>query len=185
MATVLEPMEARLANIGEREVDYLALYGEAWRRAGLDLSPDLLYDILDREQRCWDRSVRVAEGAAELLQRLRLNGIATAIVSNAPFPPEMMRRQVDENGLGALVNTVLFSSEAGWRKPAPELYRLALQRLGVPAADALYVGDRLVEDYQGPRRAGLRALICTQLARTPPPAGVPHVDRLVDVESWL
>jgi len=32
--------------------------------------------------------------------------------------------------------------------------------------EALYVGDRVVEDYEGPRRLGMRAILCAALAAT-------------------
>jgi putative hydrolase of the HAD superfamily len=105
----------------------------------------------------------------------------TAIASNAPFPPAMMHRQVRSNGLAERVDAVVFSSEVGRRKPAPELYQAALDRLGVAAPEALYVGDRLLEDYDGPRRVGMRAILCTALARTPAPPGVPTAARLAEL----
>jgi putative hydrolase of the HAD superfamily len=96
-----------------------------------------------------------------------------------------MHRQVAGNGIAAHCDAVLFSSEVGRRKPAPELYRAALDRLGVEAEATLYVGDRVLEDYCGPRRVGMRAVLCTELARSQPPPGVPAIARLSDVESLL
>lgn len=185
MRDVLEPLEADLDTIGEVEVDYLALYERAWRRAGLDVPADTLYRILDLEQQCWDRSVRLAPDALETLDRLRARGLRTAVASNAPFPPEMLHRQVRFNGIAERVDAVVFSSEVGRRKPAPELYLAALDRLGVPPAGALYVGDRVVEDYDGPRRLGMRAVLCTALARRPVGPGVPTITRLADLDAHL
>jgi putative hydrolase of the HAD superfamily len=83
------------------------------------------------------------------------------------------------------VDAVVFSSEVGRRKPAPELYLAALDRLGVPAAEALYVGDRVAEDYDGPRRVGMRAVVCTALARRPVGEGVPTIARLEDLAGYV
>jgi putative hydrolase of the HAD superfamily len=185
MREVLEPLEEDLETIGEDEVDYLAFYDRAWRRAGLEVPADTLYRILDLEQRCWNRAVRVAPGALEALDALRARGLRTAVASNAPFPPEMMHRQVRLTGIADRVDAVLFSSEVGRRKPAPELYLAALDRLGVPAAEALYVGDRVAEDYDGPRRAGMRAVVCTALARRPAGEGVPTIARLEDLAGYV
>src|SRR5437660_920132 len=156
---ILEPIEEHLPDLGEDEVDYLAFHAAAWKSAGMQLPPDLLYRILDGEQRCWDRAVRTAPGLNESLKALRGLGPKLAICSNAPFPPEMMHRQVEALGLAAQLDAVVFSSEIGRRKPAPELYLAALDRLGVRPADALYVGDRPREDYEGPRRLGMRAVL--------------------------
>lgn len=185
MTAVLEPLETDLDTLGEDEVDYMDLYAAAWRRAGLDLPRDLLWRILDREQTCWDAAVRVAEGAATVLARLRAAGLRLAIASNAPFPPPMMHRQLARTGLGPLVDAAVFSSEVGRRKPAPELYLAALERVGVAPERALYVGDQVEEDLNGPLRVGMRAVLCRALARVPPPPGVPAIDSLAGLEGLL
>lgn len=181
MRTVLEPLEAELDRFGADEVDWMEVYEAAWRRAGVEAPRSTLYRILDLEQQVWDRHVRVAEGALDTLNALRGRGLKTAVASNAPFPPEMMRRQMTLNGIAPLLDVVVLSSEVGRRKPAPELYLAALDLLAVEPAQALYVGDRLTEDYEGPRAVGMEALICTQLARHRPPAGTPAVERLADL----
>jgi HAD superfamily hydrolase (TIGR01509 family) len=182
---VLQPLEADLETIGEDEVDYLAFYERAWQRAGLDVPPVTLQRILDLEQRCWDRAIRLAPDALETLDAMRARGLRTAVASNAPFPPELMRRQVALAGIADRVDAVVFSSEVGRRKPAPELYLVALDRLGVTPADALYVGDRRLEDYDGPRRLGMRAVLCTALARRPAGDGVPTIARLGDLGGYI
>jgi putative hydrolase of the HAD superfamily len=182
---VLLPLEQHIESPGEDEVDYLDVYAATWRRAGLDLPGDLLYEILDQEQRCWDRVVRVDPGALEVLSWLGARGIKRAVCSNAPFPPEMMRRQVDANGVGELMEAVLFSSQFGRRKPAPEIYRSALDALEVDPRRALFVGDRVREDYDGPRAVGMRAVICTAHAEEPPPAQVPTIASLSDLRALV
>jgi HAD superfamily hydrolase (TIGR01549 family) len=185
MRDVLEPLETDLEGYGEDEVDYMDFYERAWRRAGIEAPRSLLYSVLDEEQRCWDRAVRLAPGTLETLERLHARGLRTAVASNAPFPPELMRRQLRGNGIGERVDAIVFSAEVGKRKPAPELYLAALKTLGVEAGEALYVGDRYVEDYEGPRRVGMRAVLCTALARHAPPDGIPRINSLEEIETVL
>ena len=185
MREVLEPIEDELALLGEDEIDYMDLYERAWRRAGIDVSRATLYRILDLEQRCWDRALRLAPDALEALDRVRSRGLLSAVVSNAPFPPELMHRQARLSGIAERVDAVVFSSEIGRRKPAPELYQAALDRLGVAPAGALFVGDRLLEDYDGPRRLGMHAVLCTALAREPVSDGVPTIARLAELDGFL
>jgi putative hydrolase of the HAD superfamily len=97
----------------------------------------------------------------------------------------MMRRQVDSNGVGELVEAVLFSSQLGRRKPAPEIYRASLDALGVGPERALFVGDRVREDYDGPHAVGMRAVICTAHAAEPPPDGIPTIASLSDLPGLL
>jgi len=44
-------------------------------------------------------------------------------------------------------------------KPSPIILDVALRGLGVPAADAVVVGDRLETDIEMGRRAGLRTIL--------------------------
>ncbi len=183
---VLHPLEEDLDGFAsDDEVDYLAFYERAWQRAGLEVPRDVLYRILDLEQQCWDRSVRVAPGALEVLDRLRTSGLRTGICSNAPFPEEMMLRQLRGNGIAERMDAVIFSSAVGRRKPAPEPYLAALAELGLPAAAVLFVGDKVREDYEGPRALGMRAVLCSGIGRTPLPAGIPVVKSLAGLEAFL
>jgi HAD superfamily hydrolase (TIGR01549 family) len=181
MRTVLEPLEDGLAGLGEDEIDYMAFYESAWRSAGLEVPRDTLWRILDLEQLCWDRALRLAEDALPTLEALRARGLKTAVASNAPFPPEMMHRQLRHHGLAGRLDAAVFSSEVGRRKPAPELYLAASRRLQVPAGETLYVGDRVLEDFEGPRRVGMRAILSRELVTSPPPPGVPSVARLAEL----
>ena len=61
------------------------------------------------------------------------------------------------------VDAIVFSSEVGLRKPAPRIYQAALERLGVEPADALFVGDRVREDVQGPAALGMRTCLVTYI----------------------
>jgi HAD superfamily hydrolase (TIGR01509 family) len=183
---VLHPLEEDLDAFGsDDEVDYLAFYERAWRRAGLAVPRDVLYRILDLEQQCWDRSVTLAPGALEVLDRLRASGRRTGICSNAPFPPEMMFRQLRAVGIAERMDAVVFSSAIGRRKPAPEPYLAALGELGLPAEAVLFVGDKFREDYEAPLALGMRAVLCSELARSAAPPGVAVIPSLAGLETIL
>ncbi len=185
MERVLLPLEALVENPALDEVRYMDVFARAWRDAGLDLPEQLLYEILDAEQLVWDGAARVDPVGLEVLAWLGAHGYKRAVCSNAPFPPEMMRRQVDGNGVGALVEGVVFSSQVGRRKPAPEVYLAALDSVGAEARHTLFVGDRLREDYEGPRAIGMRAVICTAHAALSPGDGIPTIDSLAELRSVL
>jgi HAD superfamily hydrolase (TIGR01549 family) len=174
---VLLPLERELEALGEDEVDYMQVYERAWRRAGVEAPRAVLYRVLDREQQVWDAHVRPLPDALPTLAGLHERGLRTAIVSNAPFPPEMMRRQMRRLGFLDAIDALVLSAEVGRRKPAPELYRAGLDAVGVGPDEALYVGDRLTEDYEGPRRLGMRALLLS----TSPPPGVEAISSLAEL----
>lgn len=62
------------------------------------------------------------------------------------------------SGLGRAVDEICLSCDCGLLKPDPEIFRIASRRLGLPPEEILMVGDSLVDDVEGARRAGLRAI---------------------------
>jgi HAD superfamily hydrolase (TIGR01509 family) len=182
---VLLPLEEYITSMSEDEVDYMDVYRTTWERAGLRLPEPLLHEILDAEQMCWDRAVVLDPDALQVLSWLETHGVKRGICSNAPFPPAMMRRQVETNGIAELVDAVVFSSEVGKRKPSPDLYLAALEAIGTAPEKTMFVGDRVREDYEGPRAIGMRAVILTAHAEEPPPDGVPAIASLTELPALL
>ncbi|HEV2027399.1 MAG TPA: HAD family hydrolase [Candidatus Dormibacteraeota bacterium] len=185
LQNVLLPLENYVASMSEDEVEYMDVYRDTWAKASLPLPDELLQDILDAEQRCWDRAVRLDPDALQVLAWLGTHGIKRGLCSNAPFPPEMMRRQIETNGIADVVDAVVFSSEVGKRKPAPEIYRAALAGIGVEPQHVLFVGDRVREDYEGPRSLGMRAVIFTAHGDGPPPEGIQTIASLSELTGLL
>jgi putative hydrolase of the HAD superfamily len=95
---------------------------------------------------------RPLPGAAEALSQLRAAGLRLACVSNWDVT---LRPQLERAGLGGLFDAIVSSAEARAAKPDPRIFLLALERLGVPPAAALHVGDS-EPDRAGARAAGLR-----------------------------
>lgn len=61
-----------------------------------------------------------------------------------------------EARFGALVCTADLGAHAA--KPAPTGFRVCLERLGVAATDAIYVGDDPAKDFAAPRTLGMRTV---------------------------
>jgi HAD superfamily hydrolase (TIGR01509 family) len=182
---VFVPLEELVSSEDEEEVDWLEATRASWERAGLALPDGLLYEIVDAEQMCWDRIVEVDPDALSVLAALRARGIRRGICSNAPFPPEMMRRQVSTNGIGELMDGIVFSSMVGRRKPAPEMYRAALDAIGIAPGRVLFVGNRVREDYAGPRSLGMQAVLYTAHNSEAAPAGIRSIARLSELVGLL
>jgi putative hydrolase of the HAD superfamily len=103
---------------------------------------------------------RAAAGAAEALSVLRRRGFSTGVVSN--FDRRLLAI-LDGLGLAPLLDVVVLPSEAGAAKPSPLIFQLALERLGVTAGQALYIGNDAEHDVEGAKRAGLASLDVRQL----------------------
>lgn len=91
-------------------------------------------------------------GAGAACRALTECGLRLAVVSNWDVG---LHEHLGALGLGALVDAVVTSAEAGAPKPAPAVFELALARLGVTPERAVHVGDAAA-DAEGARAAGLR-----------------------------
>ena len=93
-----------------------------------------------------------------LAATFRASGGKVGILSNGV--PEIVERIRAERDLPALFDAVVISYEELLAKPEPEIYRVVLDRLGVPAFDALFVDDR-AENIDTARELGLQTLLFT------------------------
>jgi len=72
----------------------------------------------------------------ETLRALRAKGIKTAILSNGT--PAMLAELTEAAGLAGLVDRIFSVEEVGVFKPHPDVYRLAMEGLGLPAHEILF-----------------------------------------------
>ena len=120
------------------------------------LTDDELDRFVDAEHAAWAPARALAHDAHALLESLRARGLGLAVVANTwPDPARVVRRELDELGVTARVDAVVLSGEVGVRKPGRAIFELALADLGVAAGNALFVGDRLVDDVQGAATVGM------------------------------
>jgi phosphoglycolate phosphatase len=95
-------------------------------------------------------------GVADALAALRKAGLRLAVCSNKPLA--FTRDLLDTLGVAGRFDVVLGPEDVPRPKPAPDMLRAGLRRLGVAAEDALYVGDMTV-DVQTARAAGVRVWV--------------------------
>jgi putative hydrolase of the HAD superfamily len=102
--------------------------------------------------------------APVLLAALRESGLGLGVISNFDY---RIYAILDALGLRRYFDSITISSEAGYAKPAPEIFRLALQRHSLPTADALHVGDSEALDVLGAHAAGIAAVLVDPEASKP------------------
>jgi len=99
------------------------------------------------------------------LTGLRARGLRLAIVSN--FDGRLVGI-CDGLGIAGCFDGIVMSGRVGCAKPDPKIFAIALDRLGVAAAEAVHVGDSDSEDVRGAEAAGLRGVL---IARASPGGG--------------
>jgi putative hydrolase of the HAD superfamily len=132
---------------------------EAWRRtlARCGVHDD---DALGTAIAEWDRqergTFRLFPDVLPVLDALEAGGVRVGMVTNGAAA--VQRLKLDVVGLADRFDPLVISSEVGVRKPDPAVFEIALTRAGLPAAEAVYVGDNLWHDIPGARTAGLRTV---------------------------
>lgn len=118
-----------------REGDMIAIV----RAAGVDPSPALIERLLALETAFAGTGIELWEDSLPVVSELRARGVKTALISNCSHST---RGIVDGLGLEDAFDEILLSFEVGLRKPDPEIYRLALERLGAEPDRAVFVDDQ-------------------------------------------
>jgi 2-haloacid dehalogenase len=89
----------------------------------------------------------------DVLRRLRAGGLKTVILSNGE--PKMLDAGARSAGIEGLLDAILSVEAVGVFKPAPRVYQLAVDRLGVPA-DAIAFQSSNGWDVHGAACFGFR-----------------------------
>jgi len=89
------------------------------------------------------------------LRGLKDRGLTTAILSNGS--PSMLGSAVESGGIAHLLDEVLSVEAVGIYKPAPAVYRLAVDRLGIGAAKILFMSGN-AWDIAGAAAFGYRTV---------------------------
>lgn len=116
------------------------------------------------------------------LESLRGRGVALGLVSNVQRD---LAALLERLGIAAHLDFVVTSAEAGLEKPHPPIFRLALQKAGVSAAQALHVGDQYNSDVLGARGAGIRPLLLDRDDAYGQHTDVVRIRRLTEIEGHL
>ena len=140
--------------------DAVEIYRVLWRTHVTPRIPQLLYP-----------------GVREGLEELKRADFRLAVVTGKA--QDGADSTVAAAGLRDVLDVVLGYTSVPNPKPAPDIALLALDRLGVGAADAVIVGDS-IHDLEMAQRAGIRSIAVTYgaqpetLLRSAAPAWVAH-----------
>jgi HAD superfamily hydrolase (TIGR01662 family) len=150
------------------ELDHATLLRDAFAGIGFDLPSDVIDHIVTLDHSAYSRSIIAEPATLATLQALKDAGYRMGLVSNVTLLPDLMREDLANLGFDAFLDATVFSSEVGWRKPDPRIFREALDRLSADAAETAFVGDRLLDDVRGAQAVGMRGVQTTQFRREDP-----------------
>ncbi|CAJ0954613.1 unnamed protein product, partial [Mesorhabditis belari] len=99
----------------------------------------------------------VDEETIPILERLRLKGIHTAVISNFDF---RLKKLLDDFHLSSLLELVVLSGEVGIEKPNSRIFELVTDHFHLKSPKhLLHIGDHLQKDFHGARNFGAKSLL--------------------------
>jgi len=106
----------------------------------------------------WDyANARLYPEVMKVLQILRENGFKLGVVTNG------LKSDIDkilpQVGLAGAFDIVVVIDSVGKMKPDKDIFLHALKKLSVQPHEAIFIGDRIEEDYNGAKNAGIKALL--------------------------
>lgn len=146
-----------------REAYRLRRFADPLARIGVSEANGLVHELNRIFMDCVNDAPLLFDDAVPVLARLREEGVSTAILTNGPSDGQ--RRKLRATGLDGMVDWIAIGEETGHSKPLVQAYVCVVQRFALEPGHALMVGDSPELDYDGARRAGLRALLVDRDAR--------------------
>lgn len=104
------------------------------------------------------RLVYVEPEVKPTLERLRASGLKLGLVSNTAWPSAAHDPDLERLGLRDLLECRIYSCEVGWEKPAPPIFRAALDCIGTAPEETAFVGDFLRYDVAGAHAVNMKAI---------------------------
>ena len=126
---------------------------------------------------------RLRDGVVETLRALRDSGRRIGLVTNMDV--DQLAHLVGISGLGPELDFALGSEEVRSCKPDRRIFSEAVDRAGSAPARTLFVGDSVVQDIEGAKRAGLRPVLVSRRADGQVPPGVGPVPVLRVIPDLL
>jgi len=115
------------------------------------------------------------------LNCLRERGIRMALLSNWD---STLVSIIEGLSMAEYFDAIIASADVHLHKPMPEIFQLALSRLGVGSHEAMHVGDHLFADAKGAARVGILPLLLDRNDRHPDYEGL-RIKSLLEIAAIL
>lgn len=131
----------------------------------------------------------LADGTREALTSLADAGYMLGCITNTLASAASIRAMLRKHDVETFMQSIVVSSEEGWRKPHASLFEKAMREVAFTPDECAFVGDSPVHDIGGAKAAGMFAVLTTQYVARPFPADVPQPDAVIahlrDLEPLL
>lgn len=151
---------------------------------------------LDRQQWrefawCWyeplSKIATIEPTIKETLTKLKALGLKLGILSNTFVSGHSLERHLKQVGILEFFTMKMYSYEFNFRKPDLRLFKIAAERMGEPAGNILYVGDRIDMDIQPALSVGMQPVLKAAYTNTgkTTPNGVLKITQISELPALI
>jgi len=151
---------------------------ELCTRHGIEMDPEYMRWMIDHIIGVWYSYMYTDPEAEKVLEALSPR-YRIALITNWDHAP-WLRRWLRDSEITRWFEEVVISDEAGCMKPDPEIFRKALDRLGLEPREMAYVGDS-PEDVKGALAVGATPILISRDNTGTEESGVRVISRLSEL----
>lgn len=158
--------------------------------AAVELEASGVEDALSSYRATWTPYTQARTEAVEVLTAIRDRGLATGLLSNTHWPSQWHEEWLERDGLSLLLDGRVYTCELEHVKPHARAFGSLLELLRLQPSEAVFVGDRHLDDVDGAHAVGMRTVHIDNGA-TPPGHSEPDArigalaDLLPLLDAWL
>lgn len=138
------------------EPDVQKVFESLALKKGKQISPEQSLEIAEKFRMFSRGYIRLYDGAAELLQKLKQKGKSIYLLSNAQAV--FTKPELEVLGIRTCFDGIFLSSEHQCKKPDVHFYRKLLDTYQLKPTETIMIGNDPAADIQGGRNAGVDTL---------------------------
>jgi putative hydrolase of the HAD superfamily len=164
---------------GKDEAPFIRWWEVLTAEAGVQMPREVMLEITKRaSHQAKNAKWALYDDVPSAMKMLKRRGLVLGLISNIILG----RAGV---GMESYLDLVVTSKEVGADKPEPAIFLTALERAGVNAQEAIYVGDQYQTDVLGARGVGIRPILIDRFDLEPEISDCPRIHSLAELNSYL
>lgn len=118
----------------------------------------------------------------DILESLKEKDFKLGIISNFDSRVYDVMKNLEIHGY---FDKFVISSEAGFAKPNPNIFHIALKEMSVDPKQCLHIGDHIENDFHGARALGIQALLIDREGEHESIGDQHKITNLTDIHKFL
>lgn len=102
--------------------------------------------------------ITIDASAVKVVAELKRRGFRLGLVSNMMLPGKLLKAKLQQANILAYFDALAISSDVGYIKPHPEIFRRALSQCQLRADEVVFVGDTYRQDILGAKLVGMKTI---------------------------